>query len=326
MTVRNKPGFVPGCSRAPEARAPAASCRGPRSMASRPPTFPDTPDSAAATPLRASAARAPGQRVEFPEAARSERPREEEGSLHGLGEIRLQDLGRHRAGEFRHDHTVAIQKIGLRHAADAVRDGSLPLLIEQRGIRRSALAQKGIDLVFVVIEDHADELYARKHSRVLYQHRMLLVTGNAPRRPEVDDGGLASQRGEIDRLAGTDGLQRERRRGLAHQRRPNLGRIFSQPDEKTGDLCQCDRGADDEDRAVHTRCPDPERSEGEGPAESAGAFDSSGSGFLATLGINAIKPPTPIRRTAIQIHDTIGVISIITETVWLFGSMFMIER
>src|SRR5712691_11363152 len=321
MTVRNKPGFVPGCSRAPEARAPAASCRGPRSMASRPPTFPDTPDSAAATPLRASAARAPGQRVEFPEAARSERPREEEGSLHGLGEIRLQDLGRHRAGEFRHDHTVAIQKIGLRHAADAVRDGSLPLLIEQRGIRRSALAQKGTDLVFVVIEDNADELNARKHSRVLYQHRMLLVTGNAPRRPEVDDGRFASQRTKINRLPGADGLEGERRRRLAHQRRANLGRIFSQADEKNGDQRQCDRGADDEDGAVHA-CP--ERSEG--PAESAGAFDSSGSGFLATLGTNAINPPTPIRRTAIQIHDTIGVISIITETVWLFGSMFMIER
>ena len=30
--------------------------------------------------------------------------------------------------------------------------------------------------------------------------------------------------------------------------------------------------------------------------------------------------------TAIQIHETIGVINIITDTVWLLVSMFMIDR
>src|SRR5262249_42102002 len=109
-------------------------------------------------------------------------------------------------------------------------------------------------------------------------------------------------------------FQHERRRRFTDQRRVDRRRIFAEAEEEDGYEGERDGHADDEDGAVHaSSCA---------PSSGTSAVRVTATRF----GTRAITPPTPISSTASQIHDTIGLISIITETVWADGSMFVIDR
>ena len=58
------------------------------------------------------------------------------------------------------DHAVRVEEERLRHAADAVRDGGLAVVVDRPSDSGAALPQEAEDLLFVVLEDHAEELHA----------------------------------------------------------------------------------------------------------------------------------------------------------------------
>ena len=93
--------------------------------------------------------------------------------------------------------------------------------------------------------------------------------------------GLPRSDCEIDGLAGADRLQRERRRGLADQRRVDVLRIFAEAGEEDDDDRGDDDDADDEDGAVHAIAS----------SSIVGALSGTTTYVRLRAGISAIKPP-----------------------------------
>src|SRR5690606_15439416 len=101
------------------------------------------------------------------------------GSRHWLGHVRL----------LAHVRAEPLQDLGLRHRADDLVD-RLPILVDDH--RRDIEDPKLRGVLLVLVDIDLDDLdLVGLFGRDLLEHRPDDATGSAPRRPEIDDHGLA---------------------------------------------------------------------------------------------------------------------------------------
>src|SRR5206468_3854254 len=127
--------------------------------------------------------------------------------------------------------------------------------------------------------------------------RVLVPAGVAPRRPEIDDDRFAAVLREVDRLTAADCLEREVGSRFADERRLDVARVFAEGEVEHRAECRGEDDPEREDGPVHATTSPPSTS-------GAGAVFIA---YVCRIGMSATTPPSPMSRTAIQIHETIGV-------------------
>src|SRR5215472_59787 len=162
----------------------------------------------------------------------------------------LHDLGRERPDALVADDAFLVDQVGLGHAVDTVVDADAAVEVKHRdlvGIAHALQPGEPVLALVLVVEPVDRDRAARGE---VEEHRVLLATGHAPRRPHVEHPDLA---GHVALAEGLVGLvqpgQVEVRRGLADERGGHLARIELEPDPEQGD--QRDEDGDGDDEAVH---------------------------------------------------------------------------
>src|SRR5690606_11026208 len=120
-------------------------------------------------------------------------------------QLRVQHLGRHGADVLVQHHAVAGHEERLRHAEEAPVDAHRAVVVDDVGEREAeeVYERPALGALAAVLRLHADEHDARVlvPLPVGLQHGRLVVTGGAPRGPEVDDQRPALELLERERLA-----------------------------------------------------------------------------------------------------------------------------
>src|SRR5262245_2041209 len=151
-------------------------------------------------------------------------------------DLLLERIARHGPDVLLADRAGLVDHESLWHAVNAVFDADAPVRVghrQQVGVAETAQPRLGfVGLVLVVEADDRHGLGARQ----LGEQRMLVATGNAPRRPDVEQPHLAQHVLARELLLRRVELREaERRRGLADQRRGHLARVEAEPREEEAD-------------------------------------------------------------------------------------------